>query len=566
MTILERYPFYPWLVAPSVVLLVLMCLLARRRMSAPGAWPFLLFIALSILWVMAGTLGLIARTDSAMFFWFRLEKTLVLPIVTAQFCFALEYARAEAGWSRGFIGWLVAAPLLFAVLIWTNQAHHLVWANVWIDRAVHVTLGPGHWVAIAYALLLSLGHLTAMAWLFLRSPRHRWIATGLFIAPLISRAAAMLNVTGWNPVTPLNPMLLATNITLIPYALALFRFDMFDVLPVARTVVIDRMADGMVVLDVQHRITDLNDAAGLLLGVSPRRVLGQPAEHVLLEMMQAHPDLLDRIGNPEANPIELSFQASPGRWYQVFTSPVADRRGVPLGYAIWFRDVSEQRDARRKIQEQQRSLTMYEERELLARELHDGIGQLLAAAHLQVRTAETLLARGDMTGVGMSLKRVSRATQDAKEGIRDYLRGVKVGDPGEMGLAKVLGGYLRRCEEDYGFRADLVVASELLARQIDPVVTTRLVPIIQEALTNVRRHGRGAEARVGIDLDMDHIVARIEDNGPGFDPDSSEVRQGYGLRSMRGRAQAAGGLLEIVSTPGQGTRVTVRIPHHKEQA
>jgi hypothetical protein len=107
--------------------------------------------------VIASYLGLIARTDSAMFFWFRLEKKLVLPIVTAQFCFALEYARADAGWSRRAWGWLIVPPFLFAALIWTNQAHHLVWPHVWVDCAIQVKLGPGHWIAIVYALILSLG-------------------------------------------------------------------------------------------------------------------------------------------------------------------------------------------------------------------------------------------------------------------------------------------------------------------------------------------------------------------------------------------------------------------------
>ena len=373
-------------------------------------------------------------------------------------------------------------------------------------------------------------------------------------------------MSGLNPFEPLNPMILTLNITLIPYALALFRFGMFDVLPVARDTVIERMSEGMLVLDAQKRVADMNDAAGRLLGLSGKKVLGQRAGEVLHEALEAQPDLLPMIGNPETPSRDLSFRSSPHRCYQASTSPLADRRGGLLGYVIWFRDVSHERDAQKKILEQQRALAMFEERELLARELHDGIGQLLAAAHLQAKTAEALLARGDADRSATCLLSVARTTQEAKESIRDYLLGVKDGPSGELDIEAILSRYLQHCARDYGFLADLVVSPELLkAGQINPAVEARTVPIIQEALTNVRRHGGGASARVTIDMDNGHLLAVIENAGPGFDPESSSVRQGYGLRSMRGRAEAAGGTVAVVSTPGEGTRVTIRIPLNKEK-
>jgi signal transduction histidine kinase len=103
----------------------------------------------------------------------------------------------------------------------------------------------------------------------------------------------------------------------------------------------------------------------------------------------------------------------------------------------------------------------------------------------------------------------------------------------------------------------------LEGKPIDSTIEAQLEPIIQEGLTNVRRHSQASSAWVIFFIQDSEIRITIEDDGAGFDPEVISEKQGFGLRSMRGRAEAIGACLEVNSTPGKGTRVVVRVPWHK---
>lgn len=215
--------------------------------------------------------------------------------------------------------------------------------------------------------------------------------------------------------------------------------------------------------------------------------------------------------------------------------------------------------------DQQRTLAVLRERELLARELHDGIGQMLAASHLQVTTAKELLTRGDTDSVGSCLNSLAETTQKAKESIREYLRGVKSRLSTGPGLLAALRQYINQYSHSYGIRIELVAPPELEEKRFGATIEAQLQPIIQEALTNVRRHSESASARVIFAPGNSQIRVTVEDDGKGFDPDKISENPGFGLRSMRGRAQAAGASLEVISAPGKGTRVVILVPWQKEE-
>jgi signal transduction histidine kinase len=208
---------------------------------------------------------------------------------------------------------------------------------------------------------------------------------------------------------------------------------------------------------------------------------------------------------------------------------------------------------------------MLNERELLARELHDGIGQVLAAAHVQAGCAREFLARGDTTSAESCLDRLSEATQKAKESIREYLLGVKARSGPEQGLVAALRRYVEDYSHNYGIHAELAASAELEGHRIDSAVEAQLQPIVQEALINARKHGGATRAKVTIAPCDGSLQITVEDDGRGFGPDEL-ASQGFGLRSMRGGAEAIGGVFEVYSKPGEGTRVSVRVPWRKEEA
>ncbi len=227
---------------------------------------------------------------------------------------------------------------------------------------------------------------------------------------------------------------------------------------------------------------------------------------------------------------------------------------------VTLHDITEQKRAQAQILDQQRTLAMMKERELLARELHDGIGQLLAAAHLQVKSVGDLLARGDIDLAEPIVNRLADLTQQAKQSIREYLLGVKASSDSEQSLLTSLRQYINSYSHNFGIHVELAVPQELEEKRLDHAVEAQLLLVIQEALTNVKRHSGSSSARVIFALCDNEIRITVEDRGRGFDPEEIMKRRGFGLQSMRGRTESVGGLFRLNTVPGKGTQVIVQVP------
>jgi PAS domain S-box-containing protein len=555
-----EYTPYIWSILASGAYLAVLAIYGIRHRIAPGAVPFTILTVGAIPWVLANGLGLASTDDTTKIFWFKFETALLLPLVSTGLCFALDYAGLGKWLTRRMLALLAIVPLAYALLIFTNETHHLVWTRIWIDGNVRGSLEPVQLGAIAYGYFLGLLHLMVLAWLFARSPRHRWIAGGLIFALLIMRSGFLIDLANWNPVAPIDPMVFVLSFALLLYALALFRFHMFEVVPVARDMVIERMADGMVVLDAENRIADINGKAKTLLGTFGSKVIGS---HIA-QVIHPYPDLLRLIGDSGEAQCEVSFGDTYPRWYQASISPLIDWRGFQLGRLIWFHDITEQKRARGELLDRQRTLAVLGERQLLARELHDGIGQMLAAVQLQVKSASELLARGETALLQSCLHRLAEINQETKESVREYLVGVKSRFSPEQSLFTALRQYLNHYNHNYGIHTELVVPPELEERRIGATVEAQLQPIIQEALTNIRRHSGASSARVIFSLCGSEVQVTVEDDGRGFGYEKIEETQGFGMQAMQGRADMIGGRFVVSSAPGKGTQVTIQVPLRKE--
>ncbi|WP_028323846.1 histidine kinase N-terminal 7TM domain-containing protein [Desulfatirhabdium butyrativorans] len=556
------YQYNPY-VLPSLIPLFFMVLLGIhcfRNRKVPGAAPFMVLIGLTILWIVANSFGLSATEDPARIFWFKFEKALVLPIAGAALCFVLAYAGLTRWLNRQVIGVLILVPLAFALLIFTNDIHQLVWRHILSDGIIRTEMGPAHWVAAVYGYALGLVQLAVLIWLFVRSPRHRWIAAGLILGLVLIRVAAYLNISGNNPFKPLNFMILASNLTFLLYALAFFRLNMFELVPIARNAVIDRMTEAMVVLDTQKYISDMNETAERLLNLSRKQAIGRQAESVL----EAFPDMVSLIRDSETRQTELSFAGPYSRWYHISISPLSDRRALLLGYLIWIRDITEQKRVQEQLLDNQRTNAMLQERELLGRELHDGIGQILAAAQLQIASASELLSRGETEQAALYMRQLSGIVQEAKNAIRTYLAGVKALTPSENGFLETLRSHIERYSRNHNIRIEFDATPEVQEIPIDASVAAQIHTIVQEALTNVKRHANARLVNVLLKTRGNRLCIMIEDDGQGFDVSAAGKHDAFGLRSMGGRAASVGGCLEMTSIPGKGTRINVQVPLRKE--
>jgi len=209
-----------------------------------------------------------------------------------------------------------------------------------------------------------------------------------------------------------------------------------------------------------------------------------------------------------------------------------------------------------QLYDQVRSLSTVRERERLARELHDGLAQVIAFMSAKGEAASAHLEAGRTGEARRQLEEMRGMVEQARLDIREAILGLRAAAViTDEGLVATLESYVRRL----GRTADLSVrVRDAGWRALAPEAELHLLRIVQEALTNVRKHSGRHEAEVLLDMRDGVAVLEVRDSGRGFD--SAAVHEGMGLGSMRERAREAGGELELRTAPGEGTLIRVCVP------
>ena len=197
-----------------------------------------------------------------------------------------------------------------------------------------------------------------------------------------------------------------------------------------------------------------------------------------------------------------------------------------------------------------------DERARLAREIHDGLAQTLAFLKIQASQMQGYLARGEMERLTSSLqasyRTLSDAYIDARQAI-DNLRRVPANSPHD---------WIKQIAADYEQSTEIKVNVSAFDVSIEyPAnVQAQLIRIIQEALSNVRKHANAQTVAIVGHQDKDSVLIEVRDDGRGFAPEGVDGNSRYGLVSMRERAESIGADFQIISQPGSGTVVSLRMP------
>ena len=208
-----------------------------------------------------------------------------------------------------------------------------------------------------------------------------------------------------------------------------------------------------------------------------------------------------------------------------------------------------------RLYERHRELTVVEERNRLARELHDAVAQKLFSLRLTAQAAAAL-ATTDPERTLTELAQVERLAAEALAELRAVIFELRPADLSGDGLALSLAKHIdvldRISDGHLTFSGDDVP-------DLDSDCEAALFRIAQEGLYNALRHAKASIIEVRLEADRRRVLLEIHDDGLGF-TEAEQTRDGLGLGSMRDRATAAGGSLTITSGPGQGTVVRVEVP------
>lgn len=207
------------------------------------------------------------------------------------------------------------------------------------------------------------------------------------------------------------------------------------------------------------------------------------------------------------------------------------------------------------------SLSVVEERARIAREMHDGLAQVLGYLNLQVQTLQALYRQGKAEELQEQLVQMRQAIQGAHADVRENILSLRTTLANEKGLLSAVGEYLEEFSIQTGLKARFTnKVSDAL--NLASIAEVQLICILQEALANVRKHAGATRVHVQLwkekGQDVDQVCMKVKDDGTGFTLKGST--RSFGLQTMRERAGSVEGTLQVVSKPGRGTTVVCRLP------
>ena len=463
-------------------------------------------------------------------------------------------------WLTRRIFWLMTIPsLLTLLLIATNDYHHLITTEFRMTDHVVQTFGIANWVLTAYAFLLILHAVIALIWLALRSPRLRRPAIIMLLGMVVGFGFYTLASISPALLGPGERILLVLGPISLSYALAFFRYRILDPVPIARAAALEQIREGMLVLDMKGRIADLNPAAAAMLGSLARMLRGRLLTDVLPTLSSfltpSHEaGILESEVSLRNRGSEIQCNAS--------LSLLTNHQGDVLGQLLLLRDVTEQKRAQKKVLDQQRLVATLEERDRLARELHDGVAQVLGYVGVQAQSVAKWLHEGNPQKAEALLARLVEVAKDAHADVRESILGLRTGSSPQWSFLAALKQYLGNFQTNYGIRTELSFPDAVAESVLDQDAGVHLLRVVQEALTNARKHGNAQSVRISFEQQDGHTLIRIVDDGTGFDPSNVPQDGGshFGLAFMQERMANIGGSVRIESALGAGTTIELVTP------
>lgn len=244
--------------------------------------------------------------------------------------------------------------------------------------------------------------------------------------------------------------------------------------------------------------------------------------------------------------------------------------GVALGYMSG--DLQELSNQIGDIQQRQllgiRIIKAQEdERQRVARDIHDGPAQSMSNVVLKAEICERLIDV-DIEKAKRELQNLKLIVRDSLQDVRKIIYNLRPMSLDDLGLIPTIQRYLLTYQEDTGIAMSLKTRG--VYDDIKPVISLTSFRIVQEAVSNIKKHADAKNAAVNLEFNDDMLKLYIYDDGKGFDVEtlkvkSEDINSGFGLMSMRERVELLNGEFEISSQPGRGTRLNIKIPLTKDK-
>lgn len=353
---MQLQPFAYFLLLSALITLITSAVAWRR--STPGSFVLGSLLISMTIWSGAYAMRLFNTPAEQKIAWFNVMYIGIITLPNLFLVFILQLTQNDRWLTRRNIVLLFVQPVISLLLLWTNNFHHLYYESI---KAIEVNgailfesaRGPWYFVNMTYSYAAILLALAIMFYSALRMGplfrnQHRLILIGA-VVPWASSILSELNFTAFHgfDLTPA-----AFGISGILFAFAILRARFMDLIPVARSALIENMSDGVLMLDAKNRVVDYNSAMKTFLGDEPASLLGRHVTELLGEWFEYSHSLT----SDSPSQTELRIPNDPSRYLDLRVTPLYDAYRQVSGRLFVFRDVTERKDVEKKLRHANRRL------------------------------------------------------------------------------------------------------------------------------------------------------------------------------------------------------------------
>ena len=351
-----RYTPYalPSIVSAVVMFLLFVYVLLYRRRST-GAWQFTGIMVCCITWSFCYAMSLMYVDLNGKVFWFNLAQ--IGPDLGPIFWFllTLEYTGRSDMLRRKWIAALFVLPLITTLIMWTNDWHHLLRRAVTLislnENVTYLSTQRGPWfiveTAYAYVIIAATLYCLVRFVKWSSSKKQTLILIFAFLLPIFSN---LLDIFKVNPLKPFGSTSIVFSLTGLILAWGLFRQNLLDITPIALNKVLENIGDGVIVLDDNNRIVDINPAACRLCNPN-YNLSSEFISRDIRKVLPGWPEWEDQTAFVTDTKVQLALNVKEERrFFDVTVSPLYENNGLFIGWVSIFHDITEGKEANERLQ------------------------------------------------------------------------------------------------------------------------------------------------------------------------------------------------------------------------
>lgn len=267
--------------------------------------------------------------------------------------FSFQYTQREKLLQKWYIKLVLWGTGIFVILAaWTNEFHHLVWTDFYMlaDPVKNVLVyehGPIFWIYPCFSFSLSIiAILLLLRGIIQKPPVYVRQTVALIVGMLIPMVGGILYITGMNPFPGVDLYALSFPFSIIALAIGIFQFNLLDLVPIARDVLVEGMVDGIIVMDINDRLIDINTAARNYFGIRGTNIVGRNSN----EIFKNHPEMYLQYANTLEAEGEIIVNERPIQVLSLRISPLLNSHQCPVGKLILLHDITERKMAEKRLE------------------------------------------------------------------------------------------------------------------------------------------------------------------------------------------------------------------------